>query len=554
MKLLIPILFLIFSSSGVLFGQWSSDPTINTPICIQADSQKTPQIISDGNNGCYIAWADKRSGDWKIYLQKINSLGFPQWTTNGIPVGNIRIQSMQFATTTDNNGGIVIAWTDFRSGRNDIYAQRVNPDGNFLWGSTGLAICTTVSSSLPILNILSDNNILVTWEAEITHFSNTDIIAQKIDLNGSLMWGNGVTIKDNSESQYGVKVSSNQDGGATFAWYDVAGMDGIYTQRLDGNGDKLWNSNGIPIRINDFLFYNSITSSDNNSSIISWVEYRNNVSHVFLQKINSSGVIQWSSLGLPISTNLNDKDLHRVISDGNGGAIIAWEEEISVNYRVLTQKISSLGVRMWGNEGVFVNNIPSGRQHQVRIVPHGNEIVITWIDNRNNYFDLYAQKFNSDGIKLWDTTGIRLCTHSADTNFYEGIESIATSNGDVIITWDFNRVGSLDIYAQKINPDGTLTTINQTGNILPDNYSLSQNYPNPFNPETKIRFSIPKAGFVQLSIYNSLGQVIEKSVYNNLTPGTYEHVFEASNLATGIYYYKLSYDDYSETKKMMLIR
>ena len=85
-------------------------------------------------------------------------------------------------------------------------------------------------------------------------------------------------------------------------------------------------------------------------------------------------------------------------------------------------------------------------------------------------------------------------------------------------------------------------------------YSLSNNYPNPFNPTTIIQFSIKKAGNTTLDVYNILGQKVTTLVNRNLTPGKYTANFNASNLTSGIYFYRLQSNSYQEIKKMLLLK
>ena len=94
---------------------------------------------------------------------------------------------------------------------------------------------------------------------------------------------------------------------------------------------------------------------------------------------------------------------------------------------------------------------------------------------------------------------------------------------------------------------------------LPTKYELFQNYPNPFNPETKIRFDIPenfkfKFSNLKLVVYDILGKEIETLVNESLNPGTYEVNWNASQIPSGIYFYRLETDNFSETKKMLLIK
>ncbi len=90
-------------------------------------------------------------------------------------------------------------------------------------------------------------------------------------------------------------------------------------------------------------------------------------------------------------------------------------------------------------------------------------------------------------------------------------------------------------------------------NNIPVAYNLSQNYPNPFNPTTTIEFSIPNSGFVTLKIYNVLGEEITTLVSEKLSFGSYAYNWDARNLASGIYLYRLQAGDYIETRKMVLM-
>jgi hypothetical protein len=104
------------------------------------------------------------------------------------------------------------------------------------------------------------------------------------------------------------------------------------------------------------------------------------------------------------------------------------------------------------------------------------------------------------------------------------------------------------------NGSDILTETTPVSILVPDKFSLSQNYPNPFNPVTSIQFGISKSGFVKLVVYDITGKEIRTLVSDNMNAGTYEVNFDGSNLGSGTYFYKLSAGNYSETKKMMLLK
>lgn len=99
-----------------------------------------------------------------------------------------------------------------------------------------------------------------------------------------------------------------------------------------------------------------------------------------------------------------------------------------------------------------------------------------------------------------------------------------------------------------------LVGINQISGEVPIDFSISQNYPNPFNPVTKIKFSIPISSFVNITIFNVTGSEIETIVNSDLIAGTYEADWNAENYPSGVYYYKLTAGNFSQTKKMVLMK
>lgn len=100
----------------------------------------------------------------------------------------------------------------------------------------------------------------------------------------------------------------------------------------------------------------------------------------------------------------------------------------------------------------------------------------------------------------------------------------------------------------------TTVGINMTSTIVPEKFALANNYPNPFNPTTNIKFDVPNSTFVELKIYDLRGSEVGTLVNEKLQPGSYEFTFDASNLPSGAYFYRLKSSEFSETKRMILIK
>jgi hypothetical protein len=127
-------------------------------------------------------------------------------------------------------------------------------------------------------------------------------------------------------------------------------------------------------------------------------------------------------------------------------------------------------------------------------------------------------------------------------------------NYNVIIFKDNGAMGTDEVQQGSKAQIDPLTGINNENNGVPVKYVLEQNYPNPFNPTTNIHFSIPKDGNVSLKIYNTLGQLVATQLDGFVKAGNYNAEIEASDFASGVYYYTLSSKDFIQTKKMILVK
>jgi hypothetical protein len=132
-------------------------------------------------------------------------------------------------------------------------------------------------------------------------------------------------------------------------------------------------------------------------------------------------------------------------------------------------------------------------------------------------------------------------------------ESGSDSDGDGIPFISEQADGLPPIFASEATL-AIITGINDKNNGRPETFDLSQNYPNPFNPSTLITYQIPENSFVKLIIYNAIGQVVKTLVNTNKTAGKYSVNFNASDLPTGIYIYRLQAGNFVSSKKMVLMK
>jgi hypothetical protein len=152
---------------------------------------------------------------------------------------------------------------------------------------------------------------------------------------------------------------------------------------------------------------------------------------------------------------------------------------------------------------------------------------------------------------MWASKGITVSNANKDQL---GPVITGGSNLGGIIVWTDLRNSSADIYAQRINIDGTLGTVTGTGyeNMEHHHFSLGQNYPNPFINQTNIDFTLDHAGYVSIKVYNARGEEVFTLINTDLGSGKYTVEFDAKNLPGGTYFYRIYCEDRSITKTMLL--
>jgi hypothetical protein len=157
---------------------------------------------------------------------------------------------------------------------------------------------------------------------------------------------------------------------------------------------------------------------------------------------------------------------------------------------------------------------------------------------------------------VWNASGIKITGALGEQSGPIPVSN--NSSGAIILWWDLrnhvNVNNKYDLYIQRVNSSGSLTSIKTTGKENPQVFQLVQNYPNPFNPATTISYTIPKAGNVQLKVYDALGREVSTLVNTHQESGWYNVNFDASRLSSGMYIYKLTSENFSQVKKMMLLK
>jgi hypothetical protein len=248
---------------------------------------------------------------------------------------------------------------------------------------------------------------------------------------------------------------------------------------------------------------------------------------------------------------------------GGHDITFAWKESVNgVNQDIAIQKYSLAGAPLWGPSGQFVIQRDSTQSSPCLVKFPNQSYMVAWEDFMNMDADIYMRCLEADGDIDSYTGGVVISNELKIQRFPQ----IAVLNHEgppyqAIIVWsDGVSSGKEPIYGLYAQKTGS-TGIGDNQNPTPVHVaSLEQNYPNPFNPETKINFSLAKnMKDVKLSIYNLKGQKVMTLHDGKTAKGKYSYSWNGkddnkTDVATGVYFYKLSYGNKSITKKMILMK
>jgi predicted secreted protein len=419
-----------------------------------------------------------------------------------------------------------------------------------------------------------------------------DLGLLKTDSNGNLIW---LKTFGGLEFDVGYKVSQTLDGGYIVVGYTSsygAGSADVWVIKVDSNGNQQWAKTFGGTNFDAGL---SVKQLPNEGYIVAGYteSYGAGASDVWLIKLDQNGNQQWAKT---YGGTGNDYGCSVELSVDGGFIVTGYQESFSNGgYDVGLLKTDSDGNLIWLKN--FGGTDYDGGYSIKRTIDGG--FIITGLTKSSGAGgrDVWVIKTNSDGNQQWAKT-------------YGGIEddegrSIdqTTDGGFVIagITKSFGA-GNEDVGLLKIDGDGDLLWITSfggfnddrghsvrltsddgyivTGNtysygaglsdvwlikVKPDiseviseklnsSFDLNQNYPNPFNPRTKIKYSIPNTSYVLIKIYDILGNKIETLVNEEKPTGTYEITWNAENLPSGVYFYRLNVNNYSSVKKMILLK
>ena len=331
----------------------------------------------------------------------------------------------------------------------------------------------------------------------------------------------------------------------------------------------------------------SVTAYDQDSvkHVIPVNEYSFSSSNSSIGNINSTGLFKGSKEGTSkiIIGYKELKDTAQVkVEIGSGARLLNDMENLS-NWSVTGENLDSLSISLSNDEksqgnsslkvkyrynlnsgvnmlylncDIPIYGVPDSIFIDVKSNGLNNRMYYRFADDNGEFFKAQAKKYLNNS-QVFDRIpapmkGLAPVDANSFFNYPLALKRIEIQLASIPTGSDFVS-GEMYFDNLIIKYPLNATSINENFS-RPESYNLYQNFPNPFNPATSIKFSIPKRGMVNLKVYNILGKEVAQLINNELNAGTHKVEFNAVNLSSGVYFYRIQFDGFAKVQKMILLK
>lgn len=370
-------------------------------VCFAPGRQRYIASLPDGVGGALLAWIDERDpASARVYAQRLGSDGASQWALDGIPVSVESVWAEQPALVSDGAGGMIVVWLErLPNDLGAIRAQRVSSDGTPSWAGGGVSIADSALLYQGPLRAASDGSGGVIMGAVRQRGEGTfGCFAWRVSCSGEPRWGNdGVLLApwNGGPPQF---VADGR-GGAVVCWEAPTPTgEATRSQRLDSLGTPLWGDGGVQLRPpSTTVRIARIVTDGAAGAVLVWRGFADNV--VGCQRVDSTGALRWGPAGLALSAPAPGFAIvpPRPSPDGSGGVLIAWEAHWPNDGDIHAQRVRGDGAVAWAPGGVPVCSAPGYQRNPYVLSDGAGGALVAWDDPRVAAPGVYAQRIGPEG-------------------------------------------------------------------------------------------------------------------------------------------------------------
>ncbi len=436
------------------------------------------------------------------------------------------------------NGNMVHSvWYDTRDGNYEIYYKR-SVNGGQNWEADTRLTVNVYTSYNPAIAI-SGSLIHVVW------YDNRD---GNYQLFYKRSFDNGATW----EAERNISSSSGRTGHPSIAvlgstvnlvWWDFRdGNFEIYYMKSTDDGNTFGSETRLTNNAGESV--NPGVAVSGNYIHVSWFDSTDGNWEIYYKRSTDGGVT-WGN-NARITNNTAQSRFPSIAVSGAYVHLVFFDNRNGVD-QVFYKRSTNNGTT-WGSDVKMMKSNYYSAYPSMAV--SGSTVHILWNQYYTNGYDIQYSKSINNGAK-WSNDS-RITTADG----YSTVVSAAVSGTNLHIIWRDTRDGNTEIY-YKLNGQYQTSKpiIKETeSNEMPEKFALSQNYPNPFNPNTSIHFDIPRNSFVRLVVYDAIGKQIETLVNEYKQEGSYLVDFNALGLPSGLYFYRIDTEGFTDVKRMILIK
>ncbi len=369
------------------------------PVVINQDnlSKERPQIIKTSDNCLVISWLafELCSSVPTLYFQKINAEGQLVWLTQGMNVTGEEFLGCSLKMVADSNGGFFYAlYTGNSYAAKDLRAQHLNAAGNTEWNPEGVLIIST-SSLADNFGICRNNQNGIFIVYQTGSDPENQILVSSINSYASFVFQDHLVSNAVSLKSY-LQIARDNQGGLVACWYDNRGDLGIYTQRINQNGQQVWSADTISqLVVNEMQGLSINIDAQNNSYIVT--STYNSTSSAYLHqcsKVDSSGVVDFTDLSI-FSSPYTFKTASSIMTDNCLYVACGFNTTES---QIVIQKINSSGEKVFGADGIVLLPLPNNGNNRVDLVNTANGLVFMWTQILDEKSTLRFKTCNFEGV------------------------------------------------------------------------------------------------------------------------------------------------------------